>query len=208
MPFILELELQGSKLRGHDRFWEIIGEIGRGGEPFTVLDIVGRTNAHKATVVDFVKRLVRGELLAEAGWRGEGRFRQRAYRLVKWQGQTPSLRRDGTRGAYGRGRQQMWNVLRSPHAVKGIAADDLAMLAATDDVAVGIGSAKEFLLVLEKAGYLRVLQKAANNRLTRYQLRPAMNSGPLAPKLLKTRLVYDQNRRAVVGTAVAEEVPS
>lgn len=209
MPFILELELlQGVKLRGHDRYWEVIGKVGRDGAEFTLLDVVGQTNGHKYSVLDFIKRLVRGERLAEAGWRGEGHFRQRTYRLLKWQGQTPSLRRDGTPGRYGRGRQQMWNVLRSPHAVRGIAADDLSMLAATDDVAVNIASAKEFLLVLEQAGYLRVLQKAAQHRLTKYQLLPSMNTGPLAPKVLKTKLVYDQNRRTVFGTAVAEEVAS
>lgn len=209
MPFILELELQqGVKLRGHDRYWEVIGQLGRDGADFTLLDVVGQTNGHKHSVNDYIQRLVRGGLLADAGWRGEGHFRQRTYRLVKWSGQTPSLRRDGTPGRYGRGRQQMWNVLRSPHATRGIAADDLAMLAATDVVDINIGSAKEFLIVLEQAGYLRVLQKAAHHRLTKYQLLPSMNTGPLAPKLLKTRLVYDQNRRVVFGTSVAEEVPS
>jgi hypothetical protein len=208
MPFLLELELKDVRLRGHDHYWDLIRNLGKGGEVFTLVDVVGASNAHKATIGDFVKRLVRAGILETAGARGEGRWSQKAFRLLESPRETPSLRRDGEKGDYGRSRQQMWNVIRGPQARDGIAGDELAMLAATDDVSVALPSAKEFLQRLEKAGYLTVIQKAANNRLTRYRLKPSMNSGPLAPKLLRARIIYDPNNRTIVGSIAAEEVAS
>ena len=213
MPFILEMELKASRLRGHDHFWDVIRAHGVGGE-FTVVDVVGQTNAHQASVDDFVRRLLRAGYLALAGyrqvanphWTVNKAVKARLYRVLKVPSDTPSLRRDGSAGSYGTGRQNMWNILRGPQAREGIDARDLVLLAETDDVPVSLASAKEYLGRLEVAGYLKVAQKAASGRLTRYRLAPGMNTGPKAPKLLKTRVVYDPNRREVVGDTVAEEV--
>lgn len=205
MPFMLELELKDVRLRGHDHYWDIIRGLGKDGGTFTVKDVVGATTAHHATVDDFMKRLVRAGILAAAGLKGEGRWAQKQFRVVESPRETPSLRRDGTPGDYGRSRQNMWNVIRGPQGRSAIAGDDLAMLAATDEVPVAVGSAKEFLRRLAKAGYLTVVQKAAHHRLTLYRLKPSMNTGPMAPKLLRSRIVYDPNTRTIVGNAVAEE---
>jgi hypothetical protein len=209
MSFLLELQLlpNGQRLRGHDHFWDVIREKGAAGAEFTVLEIVEKTNAHKATVHDFILRLTRAEpvIVEPCGWRGEGHWRQRTFRLVRTPLETPSLRRDGKTGLYGRARQQMWNVIRHSGA-QTIDATDVAMLAATDTVAINLGSAKEYLQRLAAAGYLAVAQKAAQHRLERYRLRPEMDTGPLAPKLLRTRVVYDPNKRQLVGSSVAEEI--
>jgi hypothetical protein len=100
----------------------------------------------------------------------------------------------------------MWNIIRGPQARDGIDARDLVVLAETDDVQIGLATAKEYLLRLAAAGYLICLKKAAQNRLSRYRLLPDMNTGPKAPKVLKTSVVYDTNRRMVIGRAIAEEV--
>lgn len=203
MPFVLDFELKDVRLRGHDHYWSRIRDLGKNGQAFTVKDVVGATNAHHATVDDYMRRLQRAGIIAPAGKLGDGHWAQNQFRLVESPRETPSLRRDGSRGDYGRSRQNMWNIIRQNRDV--IAADDLAMLAATDDVPVALASAKEFLLRLAKAGYLTVAQKAANHRLTRYRLKPSMNTGPLAPKLLRARIVYDPNNRTVVGAVQAEE---
>lgn len=209
MTFLLELQLlpAGQRLRGHDHFWDVVCRLGAAGAEFTLLDVVDETNAHKATVHDFLLRLTRADpAIAEfAGHRGEGRWQQRTFRLLLRPLETPALRRDGKPATYGLSRQQMWNIIRLLGG-NSIDADELAIAAATDDVPVGRLSAKEYLGRLARAGYLLVAQKAANNRLERYRLRPEMNTGPLAPKLLRTRVVYDPNLRQLVGTSLAEEV--
>lgn len=205
MPFVLELELKNVRLRGHDHYWGVIRDLGKDGGTFTVKDVVGATTAHHATVDDFIRRLQRAGIIMSAGLQGEGHWAQKQFRLVESPRETPSLRRDGKPGDYGRSRQNMWNIIRGPQGRGGIAGDDLAMLSATEEVPVAINSAKEFLQRLAKAGYLSVVQKSAHHRLTRYRLKPSMNTGPLAPKLLRARIVYDPNNRTVVGNAIAEE---
>ncbi len=215
MPFILENELLGAKLTGHDHFWRVIRELGAGGASFTISDVVGQTRAHKDSVGDFVRRLCRATppIAERAGYRevkaahwGEGKSTKAvAYRLLQSPRDTPSLRRDGTPGRYGQMRQQIWNILRGPQARAGITAGELAFLAETDRP-VKQSTAAEYLIWLHAAGYLVVEEKAAHGRLTRYRLRPSMNTGPLAPKLLKTRVVYDPNRLEVMGSTPIEEV--
>lgn len=215
MPFVLEIEMQGAKVSGHDHFWRVIRELGAGGARFTISDVVGQTRAHKHSVGDFVRRLCRATppIAERAGYRqvkaphwGEGKStRAVTYRLLQAPFETPSLRRDGTPGRYGELRQQMWNILRGPQARAGITSSELVMLAETDRP-IKQGTAAEYLIWLHAAGYLVIEEKAAHGRLTRYRLRPSMNTGPRAPKVLKTRLVYDPNRLEVVGAAQAEEV--
>lgn len=215
MPFILEIELKGARLKGHDHYWNVIRELGAAGAEFTIAEVVRETAGHKDSVGDFVRRLTRTvPPIAEAvGWRQvrnpnwkPGSFvKARTYRLLLTPHETPSVRRSGEDGSYGRVRQHMWNILRGPQARSGIAANEMVMLAETEEFPISLGTAKEFLRKLEAAGYLVVDQVAANNRLTRYRLRPSMNTGPKAPKLLKTELVYDPNRKTVVGAALAEE---
>jgi hypothetical protein len=58
---------------------------------------------------------------------------------------------------------------------------------------------------LDSAGYLTSTYDPASQRAKIYRLRPAMNSGPTAPKLLRGIVVYDPNRRALMGTLTATE---
>lgn len=213
MPFFVEIEIKGARLKGHDHFWKVIREVGADGAEFTINDIVRETAAHKDSVGDFIRRLTRTvpPVAAAAGyrevrngtWKPSSSVRARTYRLLRAPNETPSLRRDGTEGLYGRKRQHLWNILRGPQAREGIDAAELAMLAETAELPIAVTAAKEYLQKLEAAGYLIVLQVAANNRLTRYRLRPG--NGPKAPKLLKAQLVYDPNRHEIVGPAFCEE---
>lgn len=204
MPFILELELKEVRLRGHDHFWETIRALGKDSGLFTVKDVVGASNAHHSTVDDFIKRLVRAGMIQAAGTLGEGRWAQKQFRLCEAPRETPSIRRDGSLGTYGRSRQQMWNVLRGPQGRAGVTIADLALLAATDEIPVGALSAREFLQRLTRAGYLIASPRRGRHPIS-YRLKPSMNTGPQAPKLLRAKIVYDPNTRAVVGDATAEE---
>lgn len=213
MPFLVEVELAGGpKLKGHDYFWEVIRDLGAEGATFTISDVVQQTSAHRDTVGDFIRRLTRTAppILERAGfrqvrndWRPMNTARAQLYRLLRSPVDTPSVRRDGSEGGYGRRRQHMWNILRGPQAREGINAPELAMLAETEELPIAEGTAAEFLWRLDVAGYLVVLEKPANNRKARYRLRPGQ--GPKAPKLLHTTMVYDPNRREIVGPAIGSE---
>lgn len=63
-----------------------------------------------------------------------------------------------------------------------------------------------FVTHLEEAGYLTALYAEGVYPKDEYRLRPARNTGPLPPRLCATSLVYDLNRRAFYGTALAREV--
>ncbi len=212
---IFEIDLKGARLKGYDHYWRVIRELGADGAEFTIADVVQQSNAHPDSVGDYIRRLTRTTppILEHVGWRQvrNPRWRPgvwtkaRTFRLLQSPRETPSVRRNGEESRYGRIRQHMWNILRGPQGRAGIDARELVMLAETEEFPIALGTAKEYLQKLEAAGYLSVEQVAAQHRLTRYRLRPSMNTGPKAPKLLKTRVVYDPNRKVIVGTALAEE---
>lgn len=219
MPFLVEVELKGARLTGHDHFWKVIRELGEGGREFTIADVVGETVAHRDSVGDFIRRLCRTEppIAESAGWRqvrnrqwGPGKVRARTYRLLRAPVETPSLRRDGATGLYGRKRQAMWNILRGPQARSGIDARELAFAAETAELPIAIGTATEYLRKLERAGVLQLVAAGRHagrgaSALPRYRLPPG-SFGPKAPKLLKTELIYDPNTRQLVGSAPCTEV--
>jgi len=202
-----------ARLVGIEHYWTVIKATA--GQPFTVSEIAAQTQAHVDSVGDYVRRLVRGGYVAAHGWvevasewRPTVPQRARTYRLVKRAAAAPSLRRDGSPGLYGLGRQQMWNILRGSQATPGIDATNLQLLASTDVVPISLAAAKDYLKTLHYAGYLAVLQPAANHRLTVYRLVRRMNTGPLAPLVSRTRgLVIDRNRGEVVSPVTIEDVP-
>lgn len=205
MSAILEFQTAPGKpvLRGHAFFWSVMKSLAAGGEDFTVYDIWLRTNrTDRSTVADYVKRLVKAGIAEETGECREyaGRKRpQPVYRLLKRPLATPRINRDGTQAVQGRGQQHMWNVLRGPESRLGISAEDLALRAATDEVTVTVETAKAFLKRLNAAGYLAQVKHGL------WKLKPDMNTGPLAPLILKTKVVFDQNRREAQSPLEAEE---
>lgn len=203
-----------AKLTGIEHYWAVIKEIGGTGAEFTIPEIAQQSKAHNDTVGDYVRRLVKGGYLAAAGWREVASSwrptnisKARTYRLVRSAAAAPSLRRDGTPGLYGLGRQQMWNIIRGGQAAGGIDALTLQMLASTDQVPVSLNTCKDYLKKLEAAGYLFVLEPAANHRLSTYRLHRRMNTGPLAPVLMQAgTIVLDRNLNEVVGQPAVEEL--
>src|SRR5690606_23916682 len=144
------------RLTGHDHFWSVIRRLGKRGREFTISDVVGETNAHRSSVGDFIRRLTRATPpIAEiAGFREEDnphwttgrKVKAVTYRLLQSPGETPSLRRDGSEGKYGRRRQNMWNILRGPQARAGMDAEMLAAMASTKELPITRLSAREYLM--------------------------------------------------------------
>jgi hypothetical protein len=89
------------------------------------------------------------------------------------------------------------NLWRAMRMLQGFSPVDLAAHAATPTVAVSPEDAAAYCQTLTRAGYLRVVRKAAP------PLRPAIyrlvrNTGPLPPVLRRVRAVIDGNTGQIV----------
>lgn len=206
MPIFIPLTVEPGTpiLRGFDFLWSLIREAGRNGRHFTISELYNSGNdPHRRSAADYVKRLVAGGYVREAGWTeppatGKGRRppTQRLYRLVQRPLETPHLKRDGTE-AVGRGRQQaMWNAMR---ALRTFTTADLAVAATTEERRITRAYAGAYCAALATAGYLLAPERGV------WRLRPSAISGPKAPMRLRADIVYDPNRGAVAGAVEAGE---
>lgn len=211
MPIMVEFQAPPGKpvLRGHDFFWSVIRLLDERGA-WSVHDVLLRTNrTERSTVADFVDRLVAAGIATETGAFVKHQNKSApTYQLAMSPAKTPSLTREGTPGLQGRGQQQMWNVMRGPMARGGFTFRDLTLYGSTDEVTVAEESAKSYLKRLSEAGYLQCLKEGRPRHPAVWKLKPAMNTGPLPPAVLRTHVVYDQNRGQAFGPLLAEEVMS
>ena len=180
-------------LRGHQHFWTEM----RARQRFTVRDIDGAGNANLYTVRDYLKRLTRAGILARVDVTDTGAD---VFEIARDPGpEAPAVRRDGTLTTRpGLANEQMWRAMKMlgsfTHA-------DLAIAASTDVVRVKPAAAKDYVKHLLGAGYLAVITPATPKTKAVYRL--AKNTGPLAPCVCRTKWVWDQNRREVMGQETA-----
>lgn len=198
MPIILRLKIDGSKrvLRGHDHFWNILREQTLGGNSTTALAVAKECQPGvDADLRDFIRRLVKGGFAVR---NDAGRIE-----LLQRPVLTPRLNRDGSICPQWYGPQQMWTVLR--RRIQGTTVRDLAMDASTDDIQVSKKAAEHYLRGLKAAGLVVVTKQA--DRTSIYRLAPGANTGPMAPRVMRSSMVFDLNTARIAGTDIeAEEV--
>lgn len=186
--------------RGHDHYWRVIRAINEAG-PWTAAEVVARSNAHRASIHDFIGRLEKAGL-AEQVASPDGKP-SRFLRLTESPYETPRLRRDGT-AAPPSAQQHMWTAMRR---LGQFTFRDIAYHASTDLITIGDVTAKSYIARLSAAGYLAVVVKGGPAKPAVYRVKPSMADGrPKAPRVLRSHLVYDPNIDAVVGEAIAEEI--
>lgn len=207
MSKILSLTVSDAKpLRhGMDYVWSLILNLTRDGDTFTYKDIRGMSDQSRLVQVrlDLVKLVDAGFLDRLPADRPKG---ARPYRLLKRQSDAPILRSDRTgESVRGQGIQHMWNVMR--RARGGFTVANLAIDASTDEVHVSHQHAKQYCLLLERAGILRK-QRTGERGVGRniYVLLGSKNTGPKPPRRYQSIFVYDQNVGRIVGAVTAEEV--
>ncbi|ADZ70091.1 hypothetical protein [Polymorphum gilvum] len=211
MPIQLELKVTAGTpvYRGHDHYWSVIRDLGAGGGLFTRDEVCKRCNDPTDRCIDdFLGRLKKAGYLkvvrSEFGPTARGgKARADVYELLKRPAQTPIVNRDGSIGTQGLGQAQMWTAMRSlPHFTK----HELAIVASTELVRVAVEAASRYARLLEKAGYLQVVRGGRPGTPRVWRLKPSMNTGPQAPKILTGKVVWDANRQQVMGTMDAVEV--
>ncbi|PZA12437.1 hypothetical protein DNX69_10695 [Rhodopseudomonas palustris] len=192
---------------GQDAIWQIIRDLDKKG-PWSIADIDGAAaRANVDTLVDYIHRLRTGGYIALAGRRptkGSG-TPTNLYRVTKPQSTAPRLRRDGS-AAPPSAQLFMWRAMRS---LRQFDFRELARVASTDELIISEVTAKSYLQRLADAGFLQMLKACAigrgNSSPAVWRLKPSMNSGPLAPQILRTHFVFDPNRKVVVGNAAPAE---
>lgn len=190
----LELTAGVAVPRGEEGFWQIIGDLDRQGA-WTIRTIIEGTNASPQAVANFVSKLRLGgyaEVIGELPNEHNGRklWPSYTYRLTKRPLRVPRLKADGS-PLPETGTEQLWRAMKMS---KAFSPEDLAEACP----AVGLGTVRSYVAALVAAG---IVSKAGTGR---YRL--ARNLGARAPKILSTKLVFDPNAKAIVGTSVAREV--
>ena len=204
MSVILKLKLAGSKriLHGNDHYWKVVRELTEADSKahFTIADIDGKSNrVSYHTVRNFVKLLVNAGIAKKIGERFPNM--ENIYCLLRRPVDTPVLSKSGktTRGQV---QQNLWNTMTTV-LKRGFTTNELALYASTDDLPITLGSARAYVKALNRAGLLVV---KGNKARPTYRVKPSFNTGPKAPKVLQSKVVFDANTETIIGDVIAEEV--
>lgn len=206
MSIVLSLKLDKGKriLRGHEHFWSVIMERHRAGQTFTRRDIDLASNGAFWSIKEYLCRLEAAKLIERVSI--SGAKKEVSYRPLIMQARAPRVRRDGTVIESLPATQCMWNYIRGSAGRQGFTFRDLVQWASTDETRISVPYARGYIHMLNVAGYLIELQKGNAHRPTTWRLAPEMNTGPKAPMILATKIVFDANKHEVVGPSNAEEV--
>jgi len=206
MSAILRLKIAKARpvMRGHDFYWKVIRYLTEehSGDVFSLSDIVNQCSGVKrASVHCFLRLLIKADIVEKIEPDEPGC--PSGYVLKVRPIETPVLSRRG-KTASGQGQTNMWNTMC--HLLKaGFSVRELCIHASTVDVPITHLTAKSYVAALNRAGMLIVRGKGV---ATTYRLKPSANTGPKAPKILRSKMVYDANTETIVGDVEAEEVTS
>ncbi len=193
------LRLTARVPRGEAGFWKIMRELDARGM-FSIADVEGESNVKPGAVAQYMRKLVKGGFARVSGFRDAPARPQKLYRLCKRPAEAPRLRADGTE--IGRDdRQCLWTAMR---ALQTFSVADVRYAASQGRKSIRTPSAQRYIAHLEDAGYLS--RTGAPDGF--YRLLPRMNTGPLAPSILRLDVVFDRNKKQLVGPDVhdAQEV--
>jgi hypothetical protein len=113
--------------------------------------------------------------------------------------ETPRLRTDGSLQPGPQRHAVMW---RSIKMLGLFTAENLAVAASLPDLAITPAQAARYADDLTAGGYL------ISQSLKLYRLKPGMNTGPAAPRVLRARFIWDANLCRIMGATSVDEVRS
>lgn len=190
--------------RGPEHYWTTMCELTRVSGGFTITEIWKCTNGRsRGTIKTYVGYCLKhGDISDVSRPDCKGRHASVKYRVVNLNACAPIHRRDDYTGERGRIQQQIWSTMRG---LDQFTIRELAVEASTDEVPVREGAAKDYVAALLAAGYLLVVRPSEKLKARGvFRLRPAMNTGPKPPAIMKARFVFDRNRAEAVAIADAE----
>jgi len=177
-----------NKRNGYDSrqaIWDAI----RAKEVFNIKEIHEETTLKICSVRDYVIGLEKGGYLERVKPEELRRKDAVCWRLKKDIGvDAPRVRKDGTEVTAGKGRENMWNAMR---IMRQFSARELAIGASTPDCKVKESTAADYAKHLWHAGYLSKCQDG------KYRMLPTAYTGPKAPMIQRTKVVWDPNQQKV-----------
>lgn len=179
------------RINGMDDYWALMLAAAT---PFTAQDIASKCDAGAAVISDFCRRMVKGGF-AEVTFR-KGRIVR--YKLLKRPLIKPRLNTDGSE--FSETKQE--TIWRSMRMAKTFTLASLMEFASTSGAPMPNSTVRIYMKSLQEVGIIKRVSPRSNSYLL------ARNLGARAPRVLKTRIVFDPNAQAVVGVPVAHEVQS
>lgn len=168
-----------------DRLWRVLRERQQDWLTLREIMIAMDIQANRSTIRGYLKGYAAAGYVEVAD---AERFQFARYRLVRDVGvDAPRVKRDGTE-APTPGRTRMWRAMR---ILKRFSPAELAAHAAGEPIAEA--EAESYCKMLAKAGYLR-----GKGEDGRYDVVPARLSGPKAPMIQRTHVVWDPNLGRIV----------
>ncbi|KAA2314534.1 hypothetical protein E0K93_09440 [Puniceibacterium sp. HSS470] len=179
---------------GRQEIWQAIRSLGSRfsatDQGFTVADIGQMSRANDKSIRDYLKCLIAGGYLAERSG-----CEVMTVDLVNDAGHhAPRLRTDGSPVTQGAGIENMW---RSMYMLREFTHEDIAAHATTSTVTVSRDTAKTYIYMLMRCGYLKVLRKAKPMKGQMAQYRLVRNNGPKPPQIQRVKRIYDPNSMEV-----------
>lgn len=173
----------------------------RANSTFTLDDIALASKRDTSSVRAYVKLLILAEIVEElvknsmpSTITNKQQHMKKFYRLVQNKGYiAPRFKSDGT--PLVESREQMWRTMKMLHSFTYV---DLAFHSSTDLCHVAETDAADYCKHLYKAGYLRLLQASTHKSKALYALLSRMNTGLYAPKVQRTKCVFDPNLKQII----------
>lgn len=169
-----------SNLESRQAVWEAIRRM----QTFTVRELRDETLLKIDSVRDYVAGLKAAGFIISLT--GEGPTRFMLCRDIG--NDAPRVRKDGTPVTQGQGRDNMWNAMRM---MRSFTAKELAIHARTPGCHVEESTAEDYARHLWHAGYLRREKDGS------YLMLPTAYTGPRAPMIQRTKVVWDPNQNKI-----------
>lgn len=188
--------------RGQDGYWAIMLQLDQDG-PWSLRDVELRSNVPGGTIARFLRKLVRGGVVAAAGTRPSSqpsKVPATTYRLLKHPPETPRLAEDGTELP----ERQIDTIWRSMKMAKSFSAGELADFASVEGRPVDRLTVRRYLRELSHVGV--VVRVSTRTRKDEARYRIGRNIGAKAPMILSTTTVFDPNSGEILGATATREV--
>lgn len=171
--------------------WQAIRKL----QSFNIRNIEDETRIHPRTILSFLSSLEKAQILEKKliHIRGHGSLKHTQYNLIKDLGLiAPKINSKGE-NIEDNIQSKIWRCIR---VIKTFSFRDLVVTIENENQKISPSAVDRYLVSLKAAGYL-TKKKAEKN----YKLVLAMNTGPQAPQIQKTKSIYDPNLNKIVWTS-------